>query len=203
MVRNALLLACLFGCVHADVVSATPILDQSLDQNGSNLFQNNSFAQTFTVGITGILTSVEVELQDFSVAPPSLTIAITNTVLGAPAFPPLVLGSTALATSGLTTAETWVAGTGLSIPVTAGDLLAIVITLSNKTGWVNGPDVYAGGMAFNAFGGAWLSFDNIDRSFRTFVEPAPAAVPEPASMFLLGLGLAGFWASRKHRRRSS
>jgi hypothetical protein len=102
--------------------------------------------------------------------------------------------------------------------VTAGQMLAILVIgfPSDIVWYASGGNSYAGGDAFTrwdnyCFGpvipanipcqNVWNPpMAGVDFGFRTFVEPA--AVPEPASLALLGTGIAGLIARRARRRHN-
>ena len=89
--------------------------------------------------------------------------------------------------------KTWVNITGLALPVTAGQSLAIVLhnNGTNYFGWgaeLSSPSPYAGGISYDRQGGVW-SFNGgggtglYDQAFALHVN----AVPEPASLAILAL----------------
>ncbi len=192
---------------------AAPIEDQS------NLLTNSSFlitdelnhAQTFTVGLAGQLTRIDVGLNPSSGI---LSVDLTDTIAGEP-------GSTVLASD--TFSAGFSTGPGLysfdftpfNVMVNVGDVLAF--SLAGDPGSAFGVfafdgDAYPGGLDFNrvnSVGPSWVDFSSsqVDLRFRTWVDPdaSPTAVPLPAALPLLagGLGLMGFMGWRRKRKAAA
>jgi hypothetical protein len=129
MKRGNWLLAALLFVGLTGPARATPILDQSFTGPPTVAYsftQGAQEAQSFTVGIAGNLTEVDVRLQDFS--PPAtgnLLFDIRDAPLGVPQVsdtPTLASGSVPLASTG----NTWLSLTGFSIPVAVGDQLILL-----------------------------------------------------------------------------
>jgi hypothetical protein len=186
--------------------AAGPILDQSYVTPGFeadvNLFDILGFAQTFTVGISGTLSRVDVQIYKHSGATDEVTLTILDTVAG---VPNQVLFQTLVAFNEIPTID----NPFLPVPFTSvdtaawgaqlftGQTLAIDV---RRTVNIAGPGVlwrtdiggtYAGGDQFQGFG--YLSgtvdwtpvsavYDGlpVDGGFQTWIE---AAVPEPAGLF--------------------
>ncbi len=194
------------GVGHSD---ATPILDQFFvaDVAGDNTIIAARFnaAQTFTVGITGVLTSVEVNIAQFELTSAPLVLDIRTTTDGVPTEPDSgsnVLATLTLPAASIPSIPEFVTFDVPDLSVTAGEVLAI--TMSTTAGavlgapddapfiWLDGSG-YSGGRAFargvDAAGltwgdGATFSLAGTDYAFRTFVDPA-SPVPEPSTLLLL------------------
>ena len=199
---------------------AVPVLDQEFDPAAQNVAvaigqvggiptQNLDAAQTFTVGITGTLTSVEILVRrDTANILAPLVLDIRTTTGGAPTDPNAganILGmvSAPAATIGTTAAFVSFDLSGLGISVTAGDVLAIATQSAGANPaylWTgSSTDDYAAGSAYRRlFSTVWEvpGFAN-DWAFRTFVEAS--TLPEPGTLALFGLGLAGL-ALARHKR---
>jgi hypothetical protein len=215
---NALPIFCFaLAALHvAPPVEATPILDQSFDAPS---FLNYGFggdiglAQTFTVGVTGVLTQVDVEIRrDAGI--PDLLLDIRPTIEGVPvASDADALASFVIPSAGVPTDAAFLS-TDLSaaqIAVSLGDVLAIVLRAPGPGGPLNyswqgsiSPPLYGSGSGFFRGGGSpvWFpaSSGPTDFSFQTFVEPA--AVPEPSTLllFLLGISAMGVVRKKTHSR---
>lgn len=199
------------------VSEAAPMLDQSYEASNTNA---NGFiykpgggpidrAQTFTVGLTGLLT--QVNLLDFGVfsgVTLPLLFDIRTTSGGVPTESNSganILASLSIGPGGIPSAPaSGAAPTGtlaidlssLGLFVTLGDVLGIALRTEDTTEgayrWgreaVNG---YAGGADFIRLSGTWgpNSTSPGDQSFQTFVDPNP--VPAPSAMLLMGTGLFG------------
>jgi hypothetical protein len=197
------------------------VLDQQLDPASyptadlvsAGFGGTQNLAQTFTVGITGTLSEVDVSVERFAFQPPTgtLILQIRATTGGVPAADPSFLLQASVPESALPLAPNYgfvsfdVSSAGLH--VTQGEQLAIVLlapNFANPVSWigVQGNPYPAGGSFVEQepnFG--WLPLvPTSDLGFRTFV----ATVPEPSTLIMAGLaspaGLA--WVSRRRRARA-
>jgi hypothetical protein len=203
--------------------TSSSTLDQSFDPVPANsnpflgLGLDNSGAQTFTVGITGILTEVDVYLVRNGPILSDLHLDIRPTINGVPtADDSAALGSVTVPVPALGITPKFVNFdvSSLGIHVFQSDVLAIVLS-GNAQWWGNFGNLYARGAAFgrtppNDFlpvlgcptvfctGG---SPEPIDVNFRTFVESTPAAVPEPGTLALMSSAVFTTICCVKTRRR--
>jgi hypothetical protein len=190
--------------VASGVAFADPVPDQSFTPSlptGTTatvgLSNSVDWSQTFTVGLTGTLTSFDVAIRTISTAFSPLLVDLRTTSGGLPTEADA--GANVLFSTSVTgipndpnfTIHSFVVG----VPVTAGDVLAIVLRSDDEIeiyDWaaVNA-GTYAGGAAFQRIGSAWGAGGPRDLWFRTFVDQGTAPVPEPALLALLvtGLGL--------------
>jgi len=171
----------------------------------------SSLAQTFTVGITGILDAVEFNILKASGTIGDLTFDIRSLVAGAP--DPLFANALATATVNNNDIDTigaqpyaWNAITvdvsAFNILVTAGEMLSFVLGTSTgetfiiQTDYLSG---YAGGERYsqNGDGNAFSGLSYADLAFKTYVT---ASVPESTTVVLLGFGLIGLVTARRTRK---
>jgi hypothetical protein len=188
-------------------------------------------AQTFTVGLSGTMTSVDVQVARFGFSPSDvpddtpLTLDIRRTVNGIPVESnsgPEILASVRVLAASLPISDGFGAPfVNFDLPdflVAVGDTLAIV--MQTPAGPVLGgpddtpfiwtmddPGAYSRGRIFvrgiSAHSLTWndTSLAGADHSFRTFVDSVSPPIPEPAPFALLVSGLALIGAIQKRRRR--
>jgi hypothetical protein len=178
--RRALLIAAAMATllsVGVSTASAQGTLDQSVTggsvggvgPNGSTLL-----AQTFTAGITGVLSQVDLQLSTYN-GPPPLSVDIENVdANGHPSG--TVLAATTVTTSSVPGSQsTWVSLPFSDGPfVVAGTRYAIVLSKPLGAGfWIaeyTGP--YSGGdvQLSPSIGSTWLEIPQASLLFRTYVE---------------------------------
>lgn len=203
--RVALILGCVGVIGVSRPVSAAPILDQSFLGGEGSVSGEAPFAQTFTVGIGGRLSRVDLGIfGDMDV-----TVEIRQTSLGVPLLsddPLDQLGQVTVTPPQLPVGLVSVDFRPFNISAMPGDVLAIVLRGPGVHNWLAGFDAdaaYPGGEAFLREGAGWHTLDGVfptisqaDFHFQTFV-------PEPASISLLGVGIACLVARRRTRAAAS
>jgi hypothetical protein len=180
-----------FALLQAIVTQASSIKDQafepSLPDTIPNIFSNYRWAQTFTVGLSGTLTGVDVLVaQLFNQQVEDLQITIFDTKNGAPNLPltapfhispatvPIVFHPSDFASYAYLSAR-------FSLVVTTGDVLAIVASTgpASQYYWAGVlAGGYPGGQLYETTGGPWVPAGQEDQAFRTFVTPSrpPTAI---------------------------
>jgi hypothetical protein len=168
--------------------TAQPLLDQEAvaasDTGQFVIYSSTLFAQTFTVGIGGILTGIEAKVSGGASAS---TWEIHPTIGGVPVLggPPLASGTTSFDSPEFTPIYVPIDLMADDLEVQVGDVLAIVtgqFMTTNLPGRVSFWHRLDG--FHNNFGGRyfyavppysdWVAFDTvIDMGFRTYVEPLP------------------------------
>jgi hypothetical protein len=218
---SVVLILLLCGVHHA---GAVPVLDQSFEPQNPLLLlgtasEGNS-AQTFTVGITGVLSQVDVLIEQNGPFP-ELRLDVRPTVDGLPIEDDnAALASVTVPLAAIPFPRAFLSFdvSSFGIHVSQGELLAIVLTGNARwygvapgigTPAVEGlapvaDDPYPGGAAyfrgppgaptFSLPGGGRLV---ADLGFRTFVD----VVPEPTTFMLFGIGVVGLVLGRVARHR--
>jgi hypothetical protein len=159
---------------------------------------DNQVAQTFTVGIGGTLSRVDVQVEREGAEVP-LVADLYPTVGGVP-NPSASLAHWSIAPGSVPTSPPAFLSLDLgasAFAVLPGDVFAIALSapgglFANQYGWANDFGTYAGGAGYGRLlpsGTFALLRDDADLGFRTFVD-VPARVPEPGTLLLLGFGLA-------------
>jgi len=192
--RLACVLTLMFALLAAASGDAASNKDQAFEPATPDtiptIFREYRWAQTFTVGVTGTLTRVDVLVaQMFRVQPQDLDIAIFDTVAGAPNLPltapfhvpaasvPIVAHPSSF------DAYAYLSAT-FALPVTNGDVLAIVVSTgsSSEYYWAG---VYGGGYPrgrlYQTTTTTWSQSGTEDQAFRTFVAPSGPPIAHAGS----------------------
>ena len=126
-------------------------------------------AQTFTVGLEGILHSVAARLAYPSTGSDAVTLSVCELLpSGAPDFSPSgVLGSATRTAPGVG----WIEFSLLSeqVSVRLGQQLALVVTSTGAGSWDAGITNYSAGQMWSDGGSGWSAFPGDDLGFRTYV----------------------------------
>jgi hypothetical protein len=203
------------GTAFADSI----VIDQAFLPSHLDLFAQMQTdvdaAQTFTVGISGLLRRIDVLVVSDAGVPPGIPVDfdVRPTVNGAPVENDglaLASGVLSTATSDLQSAAALVSIQfgALGVAVQRGDVLALVLSspVAQTLWWgrTNGRN-YARGALFARSASLGLPTfegpEDADLAFRTWVDPAP--VPEPSALLFVGTGLAALLAgARRHSRIS-
>ena len=156
--------------------------------------------QSFTVGISGQLSQVDIYLAQHVAVDGDLTSEIYNITDGLPVGTPLA--SKVVSQSQVDSTFSWVSidFTALGLYVTAGDVISINLTYGGggEYNWARGANGYVGGTAMYTYTDPGWTDDswhllNADFGFKSYIEP----VPIPGAVWLLGSGLIGIVGIRR------
>lgn len=178
---SALALIILLAITGVRSASASEVLDQSyipiLHRGGLEVTENQPVAQTFTVGIAGMLTRIElvgINHHRCIVTMDDLVVELAPTLNGEPTLP--VLATVALPPSAIpiTSGTITVDFTSFSLPVEVGDVLAIVLRTSAEGSqctyaWDGDLGYDGGGTYVPWYAGGWIYIFR-DMAFQTFVD---------------------------------
>lgn len=220
-------LVSILGCC-ADIHPAAadpirPVLDQeylpAADNAGGFVHAGFGWAQTFTAGITGWLTSVDVLIQPLAGTNVDdgpfqgnvpLLYEFRPTTLGAPAAEIIFGGAIPRSEISDTPAFLSIALPSHQVQVRQGEQYALILRAfgaPNREIYLWRGDfppraTYPGGETFVQLreNGPWFAQLN-DHGFRTYVSPVPEPIPEPTTVALFGTGVA-LLAWRRKRRSS-
>jgi hypothetical protein len=160
---------------------------QTTSSTDAGFFTNQSVAQTFTAGISGVVDQVDLLLLKSGTPPNPVTVQIRNVSAGKPAA--TALASASVPTAAIPTATaTFVPVTFTTpVPVTAGTQYAIVAysaTSGDAAGWryQSSGDPYSGGGFFSSTEtvppvDTWTEQPAFDFAFKTYVGPVPPTPP--------------------------
>jgi PEP-CTERM motif-containing protein len=209
--RHFVVLVALAPLLVSAPASAAPILDQvccSAVALGGGDFSLYRF-QTFTVGLNGTMTGIEVGLGGASL-PPTLTLyptafvpGQTGDTFGTPLILNALLANTGASVPGAGTSTYYFASLGLGIAVTVGQQFTILLRDGIAGLPIYGGDPYPGGQFLSGVGPNSLLVTSPglgDFPFRTYVDTAPAPIPEPSTFLMIGGGLAALVRGRSRRR---
>lgn len=192
--------------MFASSATLAATLDQEFNLIGSNkvlsVDVDNDLSQTFSVGITGTLSSIDLLIKSVNSTEDLMVDIRQTTVSGSPVEEDIgdeILGSFTVTADSINEPGAFTFKSfdvsALGIDITNGNLLAISLTSNESIGsyqWVvNTSGGYSGGEAYlrgaDIGSSTWTTFRNSDLSFRTYVQP----VPVPAAVWLFGSGLLG------------
>lgn len=197
--------------LSATVIDQNFVTTDDPNHNTGLGFVTTSLAQTFTVGVTGTLASVEFNVLKMSGTTGDLSFDIRSLVGGVPDS----LMANALATSTISNSlintfggspYSWttinIDVSAANIAVAAGDMFAFVLNspIGEKFGiQTDYNNAYAGGQRYsqNGDGTSFYASSYADLAFKTTVN----AVPEPSVIALFGLGLLGLGIARGRQKR--
>ncbi len=206
----------LFWSIESSAISQLDQSSESGIQLGTLGQPDN--AQTFTVGMKGILTEIQVQVQRNTAITNDLFLDVRGTSTGIPLEDDAsVLATTSYSANSLSIGTpTWLSFDVRSqnIDVDNGDLLAIVLRAPTAVdsanyfwmGATNDPytggqrwgrsGTWAGGVLGDTWNGNFAQFATSDMNFRAFINP----IPLPPALYVFGSGL--LWLIQISRRKS-
>jgi hypothetical protein len=193
---------------------AAPTLDQVSDGvtfTETGFYNALDRAQTFTVGLTGLLTQVDIKIHGTVTFTEDVLFDVRTTFKGIPTEPNIganilfnaVIPPAAVPEVPLFGDVPWTSvflGAG-SFPVTAGSILAISLrTNDDQVYWLAGSylNPFPSGIRYSRdVTATWIADPESYIFFRTWVDVATA--PAPSTLLLLGSGMAGLGLLRRRR----
>ena len=181
---------CILALSFSQAAIAGPVLDQSDTVNsGSTLAPE--IGESFTAGLSGLLSSIFIGSSSAQSTAGADTVSIyrgNGILLGS------LINSASLTPTNSATGYTFDVSS-LLVNVLAGQQYTFDVTAAlGQTLYVNGDGTgsYSRGNIFYA----GLPY-GYDLDFATYVTPAAAAVPEPATLAILGISLLGLGVTRR------
>jgi hypothetical protein len=221
--------ACLIAAVSLGSAHAVPILDQ---QNvvSSNVLASvgdqfaggptAEVAQIFTVGVTGTLSKVGLQIEELRASSVNLIVRILSVTGGLPdptsALSTATLTPDMVPSNGSSGLPMTTVSLGTGIAVTAGDVFAIALSAPGESlhtyGWFMDQvsDSYPGGDLYARYITdpsspffEWQVGTRTDAGFQTFVEPE-TTIPEPGilALFAPALLIGGIARARMKRHET-
>jgi hypothetical protein len=168
------------------------------DDYMTSVSQSNTVANGGTYSLKGTITNLVADKSGMAQVDPTTPLNLTNQVLSAYVYAPAGMGGTLSAPNGFSlfvkTGPDWTwTDNGWNNIGPTNENKWLQLTL-NMAGIANANDVREIGVKFGAAGGMVGTL-----SGNVYVDDVQA-IPEPASLLLLGTGLVGLLGLRKHRK---